>query len=92
MASRYSPLPEWAQNAQRRRSSEAVKKVLPLLCLLAVLVAAFEWTYSTGGFLVTGLGLALLLDKQVFRLCPWSGPARWTKDAELLPSRTRNDR
>jgi alpha-beta hydrolase superfamily lysophospholipase len=51
--------------------------VLSLFGGAAILVFAYHWTYSTSGFLVTGLGLLLLLDRYALRLLPWAGPPTW---------------
>ncbi len=48
-----------------------------------VLLAAYHWTYSTSGFMTTGLGLALLLDRYAWRLLPWSEVA-WKKELWTL--------
>jgi alpha-beta hydrolase superfamily lysophospholipase len=48
-----------------------------------ILVLAFRWAHSTGEFLVLGLGPALLLDRYLFRLLPWTYPLRWTKELFL---------
>jgi hypothetical protein len=53
-----------------------------LLCHGAVLWTAFRGTYSTSGFLVTGLGLVLLLDRYVLRVLPWL-PFAWKKEGGI---------
>jgi fermentation-respiration switch protein FrsA (DUF1100 family) len=40
---------------------------------------ALRWSYSASGFLVTGIGLALLLDRYALRLLPWN-PIAWKKE------------
>jgi pimeloyl-ACP methyl ester carboxylesterase len=54
-----------------------------LVCYAAILLAAFNASHSTGEFLVLGLGPALLLDRYLFRLLPWTYPLRWTKELLL---------
>jgi pimeloyl-ACP methyl ester carboxylesterase len=50
-----------------------------LLCQAAILLGAYRWTYSTSGFLVTGVGLALLVDRYAFRLLPLAAPS-WRRE------------
>jgi fermentation-respiration switch protein FrsA (DUF1100 family) len=57
-----------------------MRKCLALICYLAVLLAASRWSCSTSGFLLTGPGLALLLDRYTFRLLPWWRPVPWAKE------------
>jgi alpha-beta hydrolase superfamily lysophospholipase len=59
-----------------------MRKSVALLAHAAVLLAAFRWTYSAGGFLVTGLGLALLLDRYALGLLPWA-PLAWKREGCL---------
>ena len=58
-------------------------KPLSLLAHAIVLAAAFRGTYSAGGFLVTGIGLALLLDRYVLRVLPWAGPPDWRREVRV---------
>lgn len=58
-------------------------RIVALFCSLGVLLAAYRWTYSTSGFLLAGPGLALLLDRYVWRLLPWP-PVAWRKELSLL--------
>lgn len=48
-----------------------MKRPFAWLCHAAILVAAYRWTYSTSGFLITAIGLSLLLDRYVLRILPW---------------------
>jgi uncharacterized protein len=57
-----------------------VRKALALACHLAVLLAVARGSHSAGGFLLTGLGLAALLDRYVLRVFPWPGPVRWRRE------------
>jgi hypothetical protein len=57
-----------------------MRRIPALLGHAAVLAAAWHWTCSTGGFLVTGGGLVLLLDRYAWRLLPW-GPVAWKREA-----------
>jgi alpha-beta hydrolase superfamily lysophospholipase len=59
-----------------------VKRILPFLCYAAVLLAACRWSYSSSGFLVTGLGLVALLDRHIWRIVPWSALA-WKKEVSV---------
>jgi fermentation-respiration switch protein FrsA (DUF1100 family) len=52
---------------------------MALVCHAAVLLAAWRWSHSLGGFLLTGVGSALLLDRYFLRLLPWTGPVGWVK-------------
>lgn len=52
------------------------------LCHAAVVFVAYCWTYSTSGFLITGLGLVLLLDRYALRILPWP-PMAWKKECLL---------
>jgi uncharacterized protein len=56
-----------------------VKRIVAVLCHLAILLAAFHWSDSTSGFLTIGLGLVLLLDRYALRLLPWP-PFTWKKE------------
>jgi alpha-beta hydrolase superfamily lysophospholipase len=56
-----------------------VRRPFALLCQAGVLLAALRWSHSTSGFLVTGPGLALLLDRYALRLLPWP-PLAWKKE------------
>jgi pimeloyl-ACP methyl ester carboxylesterase len=56
-----------------------VRPTFALLCHATLLLAAFRWTDSTGGFLVLGFGLTVLLDRYAVRLLPWSRPA-WLRE------------
>jgi fermentation-respiration switch protein FrsA (DUF1100 family) len=59
--------------------------VIVILCHAAVLLAAYYYTYSWSGFLVTGPGLALLLDRLVFQRRPtWKREISLTAGAFLL--------
>jgi hypothetical protein len=51
-----------------------VKRIIFCLGHLALPLAAFRWTHSTFGFLVSGLGLSLLLDRYFTQLLPWTRP------------------
>ncbi len=57
-----------------------MKRLAFLFGHLALFVAAYRWSHSTSGFLVTGPGLALLLDRYVTRLLPWTTPLVWKKE------------
>ena len=59
------------------------RRVLALLGYPLILLVAFRWAHSTGEFLVLGLGPALLLDRYLLRLLPWTYPLRWTKELIL---------
>jgi fermentation-respiration switch protein FrsA (DUF1100 family) len=56
-----------------------------IFCLghLALVLAACRWSHSTSGFLVTGPGLSLLLDRYLTRLLPWTHPIAWRKEIVL---------
>jgi alpha-beta hydrolase superfamily lysophospholipase len=56
-----------------------VKTPLAVLSFAAVLLGAFRCAHSASGFLVTGLGLALLLDRYAWRLLPWP-PVLWARE------------
>jgi fermentation-respiration switch protein FrsA (DUF1100 family) len=60
-----------------------VKRLLFSLGHLALVLAAFRWSESTSGFLVTGPGLCLLLDRYLTRLLPWAHPIAWPKEITL---------
>jgi fermentation-respiration switch protein FrsA (DUF1100 family) len=60
-----------------------VKRLFFCLGHLAVMLAAFRWSHSTSGFLVTGPGLCLLLDFYLTRLLPWARPITWGKEIGL---------
>ena len=55
---------------------------IALLMHGTILLAAWCWTHSVSGFLVTGCGLTLLLDRYALRLLPWS-PILWKKELPL---------
>jgi alpha-beta hydrolase superfamily lysophospholipase len=57
-----------------------VHRILTPLCHAVVLVAAFRWTHSTSGLLVTGLGLIVLMNRLAPRLLPGSAPVAWKKE------------
>jgi alpha-beta hydrolase superfamily lysophospholipase len=57
-----------------------MKRSFALLCHAGILLAAARWTYSAGGFLVTGPLLVLLLDRYVFQLLPWTKPVAWRRE------------
>jgi pimeloyl-ACP methyl ester carboxylesterase len=57
-----------------------MRRLPALLSYGTVLVAAWRWTYSTGGFLATGPALALLLDRYAWRVLPW-GTVAWKREA-----------
>jgi pimeloyl-ACP methyl ester carboxylesterase len=60
----------------------AVPKILAVLCHLTILTIAYFHAHSASGFLLTGLGSALLLDRYFLRLLSW--PAmRWKRDLPL---------
>jgi hypothetical protein len=44
---------------------------------------AFRRSQSTFGFLLTGPGLSLLLDRYFTRLLPWPHPIAWGKEISL---------
>jgi hypothetical protein len=44
------------------------------------MLAAFRWSHSTSGFLVSGPGLCLLLDRYLTQLLPWTHPIAWGKE------------
>ena len=46
------------------------------------MLAVLHQSHSAGGFLLTGCGLAFLLDRYVFRLLPWR-PVRWRREVCL---------
>jgi fermentation-respiration switch protein FrsA (DUF1100 family) len=48
-----------------------VRKPFVWCCYALILLGAYRWTYSTSGFLITAIGLSLLLDRYVFRQLPW---------------------
>jgi uncharacterized protein len=50
---------------------------------LALMLAAFRWSHSTSGFLATGPGLCLLLDRYFTRLLPWKYPIAWGKEIDV---------
>jgi len=54
-------------------------RILALFCHLSVLVAAYHWSHSTSGFLLTGMGLVVALDRYVWRLLLRS-PIFWKKE------------
>jgi hypothetical protein len=60
-----------------------MKRTASILCHVAVLLAAARYSHSASGFLVTGLGLALLLDRYATRLLPWAAPAAWPKELSV---------
>jgi hypothetical protein len=62
------------------RASPAMNRLLPILCYLAILLAAFHWSYCASGFLVTGLGVVVLIDKYAIRLLPWQNPITWRRE------------
>ena len=60
-----------------------MRRLLFLCGHFALLAAAFAFTSSTSGFVVTGFGLALLLDRYLTRLLPWNRPVYWLKELGL---------
>jgi fermentation-respiration switch protein FrsA (DUF1100 family) len=60
-----------------------VKRLIFCLGHLALVLSAFRWSHSTSGFLVTGPGLSLLLDRYLTRLLPWPHPITWGKEIGL---------
>jgi fermentation-respiration switch protein FrsA (DUF1100 family) len=60
-----------------------VKKGLSILGHAAVLVLSARASHSASGFVVMGVGLALLLDRYVLRLLPWP-PVAWGKELAVL--------
>jgi fermentation-respiration switch protein FrsA (DUF1100 family) len=56
-----------------------VRTLVAFLCYGGILLAAWRWTYSASGFLVTGLGLVLLLDRYALRVFPWR-PNGWKRE------------
>jgi hypothetical protein len=59
-----------------------MKRMLALFCQTIVLLAVLHMSHSTGGFLLTGCGMALALDRYLFRLLPWTR-INWKKDVCL---------
>jgi pimeloyl-ACP methyl ester carboxylesterase len=57
-----------------------MKGCVALLVHAGILLAALRWTHSVSGFLVTGPGLVLLLDRYLFRLLPWRSPPAWRRE------------
>ncbi|MBV9125742.1 MAG: alpha/beta fold hydrolase [Planctomycetes bacterium] len=57
-----------------------MRRALGILGHLALLLAAFRWSHSTSGFLLHGPGMALLLDRYVLRVLPWSTWVRWPRE------------
>jgi alpha/beta superfamily hydrolase len=53
-----------------------------LLCHVAVLLAAIRWTSSASGFLLSGLGLSVALDRYVLRALPWPRLA-WKREVGM---------
>lgn len=50
-----------------------MKRSIFLVCQPLILLAALRTSHSATGFLLFGVGLALLLDKYLGRLLPWGG-------------------
>jgi hypothetical protein len=75
------------KTSQPCRDNAWIKKLCKVLlaCLsqAGILLLAFRSAHSTGEFLVLGLGPALLLDRYLFRLLPWTYPLPWTKELSL---------
>ena len=46
----------------------------------AIASAAFLTSHSTSGFVITGLGSILLLDKLLFQLLPWQQKRSWRRE------------
>jgi fermentation-respiration switch protein FrsA (DUF1100 family) len=60
-----------------------MKRLISCLGHLALLMVAFQCSHSTSGFLLTGPGLCLLLDRYFTRLLPWTPPIEWGKEIPL---------
>ncbi len=60
-----------------------MNRMVALLCHGMVLLAALRWAHSTSGFLVTGLGLMLLLDTFALRVVPGRLPIAWTRELAI---------
>jgi pimeloyl-ACP methyl ester carboxylesterase len=50
------------------------------ICYLAVMLAAWYVSHSVSGFLTTGVGLVLMLDRYVLRRLPWPVPIVWSRE------------
>ena len=72
--------PQWLRETTLRRLG---KILLAGLSQAAILLFAFRSTHSTGEFLVLGLGPALLMDRYIFRLLPWTYPLTWVQELML---------
>lgn len=59
-----------------------MRTLVALLGQALIFLGAYRWAYSTSGFLVTGFGLGLLLDRYVFRLLPLS-PPKWRRELAI---------
>src|SRR4051812_29670623 len=64
----------------------AVRTVFAILCLLSVVAGAACFCHSLGGFLVLGVGSALLVDRYLLRLLPWASPVVWRTELALRVS------
>jgi hypothetical protein len=56
-----------------------VRWIAALPCLAGVVWIALHWSDSASGFLVTTIGLPLLLDRHALRLLPWK-PIDWKRE------------
>jgi uncharacterized protein len=56
-----------------------VRRIAALLCHAAALGTALRWSDSASSFLVTSLGLSLLLDRYTLRLLPWKS-INWKRE------------
>jgi fermentation-respiration switch protein FrsA (DUF1100 family) len=80
MALHHSPHRDIVRPADRVPIEDVMRRVLAFLTHLALLFAAWRCSHSTSGFLLNGPGLALLLDRYLLRLLPWSTPVRWSRE------------
>jgi alpha-beta hydrolase superfamily lysophospholipase len=68
---------------QGRQVGDPVKRSIFRLGHLALWLAACRWSHSTSGFLLTGPGLSLLLDRYLTRLLPCRRPIAWGREITL---------
>ncbi|HTU22274.1 MAG TPA: alpha/beta hydrolase [Gemmataceae bacterium] len=59
-----------------------MKRLFASFSHVAVFVAAYHWSHSTSGFLITAMGLSLLLDRYALRLISWP-TIPWKKECLL---------
>ena len=61
-----------------------MNSILPYVCQIAVLLVSWHWAHSTSGFLMTWLGLGLVIDEYLLRCLPWTGPRAGTRELGIL--------